>query len=529
MTSPAQDPTRQLRWGVYILLIALSVGNISGRLLAVNSVDRTKLESYRTGKALQSKREKLIEQGLSGLELEQQLDKERQRVEKLLRLDRPFLSSNDRSRWLAIRALVEKGTFAIDELVQEPTWDTIDMVQHRGRDGQLHLYSSKPPLLMTLLAGEYWLIHQVTGMTLAEQPYVVGRAMLFSINVLPLVLMFWLFARLVDRFGKTDWGRIFVMASATLGTLLLPFAVVLNNHIIGAVSAAVTLFALVRSGDEDQPRYSTYALAGLAAAFTAANELPALALLALVAGLLWMRDRRMWQTAFLPAAGLVVIAFFATNYAAHNSLRPPYMHRSATNPDDNWYEYTYTKNGKPRESYWLHRQGIDRGEPSKADYALHVLIGHHGILSLTPVWLLSGWGTLIWLREKGVRHLLPERPEGCLAKKVPDTFFSIKQQLAFGITLLTIVCLVFFIGLRPQVDRNYGGMTSGFRWMFWFAPLWLLVMVPAADRLARSRLGQAFALVLLAMSALSASYPTWNPWTQPWIYRWLEYCGWQGF
>src|SRR5712692_7302719 len=26
--------------------------------------------------------------------------------------------------------------------------------------------------------------------------------------------------------------------------------------------------------------------------------------------------------------------------------------------------------------------------------------------------------------EKGVRHLLPERPEGCFAQKVPDPFFA---------------------------------------------------------------------------------------------------------
>ena len=37
------------------------------------------------------------------------------------------------------------------------------MVQHKGRDGKLHLYSSKPPLLATLLAGEYWLIHEFAG------------------------------------------------------------------------------------------------------------------------------------------------------------------------------------------------------------------------------------------------------------------------------------------------------------------------------------------------------------------------------
>ena len=66
MTPSATDPTRQLRWSIYVLLIALAVGNLSGRLLVVNSVDYARLESYRIGKQLDSFREKLIEEGLSG-------------------------------------------------------------------------------------------------------------------------------------------------------------------------------------------------------------------------------------------------------------------------------------------------------------------------------------------------------------------------------------------------------------------------------------------------------------------------------
>ena len=41
--------------------------------------------------------------------------------------------------------------------------------------------------------------------------------------------------------------------------------------------------------------------------------------------------------------------------------------------------------------------------------------------------------------------------------------------------------------------------------------------------------GMALAVVLLTFSVLSASYPTWNPWTHPWIYNWLVWSGWQGF
>ena len=68
------------------------------------------------------------------------------------------------------------------------------------------------------------------------------------------------------------------MAAATLGTMLNTFAVVLNNHTVAAVSAAVALYATVRIVGDGERRLRYFALAGFAAAFTAADELPALTL-----------------------------------------------------------------------------------------------------------------------------------------------------------------------------------------------------------------------------------------------------------
>jgi hypothetical protein len=129
------------------------------------------------------------------------------------------------------------------------------------------------------------------------------------------------------------------------------------------------------------------------------------------------------------------------------------------------------------------------------------------VFSLTPIWLISLVGACMWLTSSECRY----------------------RELAALILSVSIICLIFFIGMRPQEDRNYGGMTSGFRWMFWCAPLWLVTMIPAADRLARSAAGQTVAAVLLSFSVLSMSYPTWNPWTQPWLYNWLSWCGWTYF
>ena len=98
----------------------------------------------------------------------------------------PFQSANDRSRWATIRSLGDDGTYAIDHIIFDQQgrlvrgWHTIDLVRHRGPDGEEHYYSSKPTLLTTMLAGEYWLVKKITGATLAEQPHYVARLMLVA-------------------------------------------------------------------------------------------------------------------------------------------------------------------------------------------------------------------------------------------------------------------------------------------------------------------------------------------------------------
>jgi hypothetical protein len=74
--------------------------------------------------------------------------------------------------------------------------------------------------------------------------------------------------------------------------------------------------------------------------------------------------------------------------------------------------------------------------------------------------------------------------------------------------------------------RNYGGWTSGPRWFFWLTPLWLLALLPAADRLAASLGGRLVAYLCLAVSVFSVSFAAVNPWRHPWLYQLLEYLGW---
>jgi hypothetical protein len=297
---------------------------------------------------------------------------------------------------------------------------------------------------------------------------------------------------------------MFVMASAAFGTFLTTFAVVINNHVPAAVCVLIALYCGVRIWLDGERRWLYFALAGLFGALAVADELPALSFFAAVsAALLWKAPGKT-LAAYVPAALLVVAGFFITNWIAHHSLRPPYAHRSQTDKGDDWYSYKFERGGRVIESYWQNPAGVDKGEHSRAVYALHVLVGHHGVFSLTPVWILSAVGLGVWLIRPGDRRL---------------------RELALLVAAVSLVVLVFYL-LRPLKERNYGGLTCGLRWVFWLAPPWLVAMLPAADAAARRPWTRGLAWLMLVVSALSASYPTWNPWTHPWLYDLCQYIGW---
>lgn len=520
MTPTTRPSEPFLRRSVYAVLILASVGWMLGRILAVDSVDVRGLEKSRLAKIpsdLAELRSKLQSQGLPADQIEAQLASKKQEWERKARLRRPFLSANDRSRWCTVRALVEPemrvpgAPYAIDRVIEDPLWDTIDKVKHDGQghgglgDQSGHFYSSKPPLFPTLLALLYWIIYQTTGATLGTHPYEIGRLLLVLVNVIPLGVYLWLVGGWAERFGRSEWGRVFVVASACFATFLSTFSVVLNNHVPAAVCVAVALDAAFRIVFDAERRLRYFVLAGLFGAFAVADELPVLAFFAPLGLVLLAKEPRRTLLGFLPAALIIAAGFFGTNWIAHKSLKPPYAHRSTTDPKDNWYHYTYQREGKTYTSYWQRREGIDRGEPSRAVYALHALVGHHGVFSLTPIWILSLVGLAIWL----------VRPEHVTLR-----------GLALLVALVSVLCLGFYIGVVDQPDRNYGGMTSGLRWSFWMIPLWLVLLFPGADWAATRRGWRIVALGLLAASAVSASYPTWNPWTHPWLYDYFEYLGW---
>lgn len=422
----------------------------------------------------------------------------------------PTYSSNDRARWATARALVEQGTFAVGRrdhladgkyvdrgLIFEPGYESVDKVLDPKTN---QFYSSKPPLFGVIMAALYWPLYQC-GFTLADHRWFVVRSIVWLINVLPFAIYLVMLSRLVERFGTSDWGRVFVMAAAAFGTFLTTFAVTINNHTVAAVTALVTIYPVLMSDTSLSPR--ALVLSGFFAGLTATFELPAASLTAaLFAALLWAQWRGTLAF-FVPAAAVPVLALFVSNYYAIGEFGLAYS--KFGEGGGTWYDYPGSHWAKPPAG--VIKKGIDfckEYEPRWV-YAIHLFVGHHGVFSLTPLWILSMIGLAgPWLRLAKSRRL-------------PGEIFE-RAVLVFGPVSLAVI--VFF-GVVTST-ANYGGWTSGARWFFWLTPLWLLAMLPVIDRVGRSNRGRSLALALLAVSVMSVSYPAWNPWRHPWLYNAME-------
>ncbi len=397
-------------------------------------------------------------------------------------------SANDRSRWETVWSLVERRTFQIDEIDAAPGWGTIDKVRHEG-----HFYSSKPPLQSALVAGVYWGVKRLTGWNLSDNTAEVSRLILLIVNWLPQVLSLIVIAMLVERYARHDFGKLFVLAVASWATLLGPFTSSLNNHLPAAICVVLAMYPLLRVITDGEHRKRYFALAGFFAGATFTFELPAALLVVVFGALLLKANPKRTLTVFVPAALIPIIAFVALNCVVTGTLLPFY---SSYGSD----KYVYEHEGIP--SYWSHPQGLDRNLDTPLMYFVHCTIGHHGLLSLTPVWLLTLVGWFGWRRWPEYRQ---------------------RTMLVVGAGL-TAVVLGFYLS-RTQ-NYNYGGNSIALRWMLWLSPLWMFAMIPVFDAWGSRRGFQMLSSCLLAASVVSASLPGSNPWQSTWLLSLMERWKW---
>jgi hypothetical protein len=407
----------------------------------------------------------------------------------------PLQSANDRSRWATVWSLVERRTFQIDEIDQFSQWSTIDKVRHRTSEDQpYHFYSSKPPLLSVLVAGVYAAERWTLGYGLFNHTAGVMRGLLLVVNVIPFFLALRSLAICLHLLGTAPGTRHFVLTAAGFATLLNPYLTTLNNHNPAAVCAMLAITAAVRIlQTQSQLRGHDFAQLGFFAALTACFELPA-ALLGVLAFLLAVKsDVRRTASHFALAAAIPLAAFFITNWMATGGVKPFYASYGTDT-------YVYEHNGIP--SYWSTPRDLDANTEPTHVYLFHCLLGHHGLLSLTPILFcaLPGWWLCVRYRENPARRVI-----------------------VLSGMLLTVVTLGFY--LSRTENYNYGGNSVGLRWMLWLSPFWWLALSAALERYSGQLFRRTSAVLLLA-SIVSVNWSINRPWRPSWLYQVMEAQGW---
>ena len=141
------------------------------------------------------------------------------------------------SRLGTIESIVERGTYQLD---LSSFRNTIDKI---SRDG--HFYSHQPPLLSTLEAPVYWVLRLSGARFHNRGRFVLTYAFTLLTNGVALALTVLVFAGILKMAAVAQPWRDVLAVLLPLGTWLLPYALVTNNHGISALLVAVLTWLLL--------------------------------------------------------------------------------------------------------------------------------------------------------------------------------------------------------------------------------------------------------------------------------------------
>ena len=352
---------------------------------------------------------------------------------------------NEGVRVYMVKALVDDGTFAINDVVQR--WGYVD--DKSVVDGKL--YSSKAPLSALLGAAAYALVRPFTG-PLEQQA--LTRVCRIGGDALPVFVLVIAFAQLLWRRVRDPLTGDLIVVGLVVGTPVLAYSIVFSGHAIAAVASGILLLAATTAPDDDAvlTRAQMRMLAGLGfcGALAVGVEYPAfLGAAPLVSLGLWRARRHFARALACIAVGAALpVAATAVAHAAVFGAR--------------WRTgYSFLENTQYRAMHGHDFFGV--GAPHGGQLLKSLISADVGLFFFSPL-LLVGVGATLTALVPAVRRRPP-----CFAPGV--------------IVVVTALFFLFIAGHRGW----HGGWVVGPRYI---SELCGLLIVPAAfafDALAQRR------------------------------------------
>lgn len=335
-------------------------------------------------------------------------------------------SWNDASRMATIESLVDFHTFIIDNSSFFATGDKYFY--------QNHFYSDKPPIL-ALYSSVFYLFLKVTfGLSFASHPSLTYYLLTVLVIGVTSSLGLLCLHEILKIFKiEPNWSNIILLIAGT-GTLILPYSVIFNNHV---VSGSLLLFSFYYLLPRQEVTKNA-AISGFFISLAGSIDITIFALIPLYFVLFINKSGKAIFAFILSCLPMTIVYIFINVYTS-GSIIPPAMNVSLWN-------YPGSSFGEKNLSGLVEHDVSDL-----INYTINMLIGSRGLLSYSPIILFSIYG---WI------------------KMFFQPSFRYKKEYLF----IAITCIVFVIFYIWRTN-NYGGYSYGVRW---FASIMLLGCIPLA-------------------------------------------------
>ncbi len=363
-------------------------------------------------------------------------------------------SWNEISRLASIEALVHQGTWVIDNTaLGQMTGDRIFL------NG--HFYSDKPPILSWVGAGVYAVLHRGLGLSLnpqecdpitspchcmalwCPQPADWAYYLLTLILVgIPSALMLALFYRSTAIHGVSNPGALALTGVLGLGTAVLPYSLVLSNHVPAAACLLAALYALVYSRVDDTLSRRWLFVAGFATTLAFTLDPGTSPFLVFFPAYVLLRYR-LRARPFLLGSLVPLAVTAALDWWMLGDPLLPTMHAAG-------FDYP--------GSVFAPTIAGTHGAANVLDYGFRMLVGDHGLFAFSPVllWVIYALATVLRERKCRLRGEAAAVGLASLAMILYLILFTYDFGGAgYSVRYLTIIVPpLFFFAAEPALYRT---------------------------------------------------------------------------
>jgi hypothetical protein len=375
-----------------------------------------------------------------------------------------MISWGDSSRMATIQSLVDNYTFIIDRSIFNWTGDKYFYNNH--------FYSDKPPVLSLYGALIYFLLKNILNISFANHYHITCYLItLLTIGFLSCLGLVYFYKIIVEIFGiEEKWADITTLIAGT-GTLVLPYSIVFNNHIVSGILLVLSFYYLLKS---ENNKFYNVALSGLLVSIAGSIELNCFLFIPFAFVFFLLTKSFKSGIIFLLACLPFIIIFLGLNIYTSGSLVPPAMNKAL-------WDYP----GSIFNQENLSGLATHKGIAGILIYSFHMIVGNRGLISHTPILLFSIYGLIIIFKRR---------------------IFFYKKEFLY----ISTACFAFIL-IYILKTVNYSGYAFGIRWFATVIPLLCLSIAHISNEIINSKKLKILFITIACISILFSLLGTFNP------------------